>query len=131
MGEAQLEFVHAGGAAGVNDTLGIAHGDVFALYAEADVEFGAGDARGSGAVEDDLDLIELLASDLDGVQQGGAANYGGSVLVIVEDGDLHRLFETLFNVEAFGRLDVFQVDSAERRFEQLTDLDHIFRILWN
>jgi hypothetical protein len=40
------------------------------------------------------------------------------VLVVVEDGDLHALAQAALDVEAVGRLDVFEVDAAEGRLER-------------
>jgi uncharacterized membrane-anchored protein len=37
----------------------------------------------------------------------------GTVLVVVEDRDLHALAQLLLDVEALRRLDVFEVDAAE------------------
>ena len=51
------------------------------------------------------------------------------MLVVVEDGDLHALLERLLDVEALGRLDVLEVDAAERRLERGDDLDELLRVL--
>ena len=39
------------------------------------------------------------------------------VLIVVKDGNVHRLAQALLDVEAFGRLDVLEIDPAERRPE--------------
>ncbi len=39
------------------------------------------------------------------------------MLVVVEDGDVHLLAQATLDLEALGRLDVFQVDAAEGRLE--------------
>ncbi len=36
------------------------------------------------------------------------------MLVIVEDRDVEHPFESLFNVKAFRRFDVFEIDAPER-----------------
>ena len=94
-----------------------------------DVVLGAGDAGGSGAVDDDLDLLDALAGKLDRVHQRRAGDDRRAVLIVVEDGNLHRLLQRLFDVEALGRLDVFQVDAAEGGLEQLAGLDDFVGIL--
>ena len=35
------------------------------------------------------------------------------MLIIMENGDVHFLFQTLFNDETFGRLDIFKVYAAK------------------
>ncbi len=51
------------------------------------------------------------------------------MLVIMEDRDIHDLLELLLDVEAFGTLDVFQVDAAKRRFEEFDGTNDFVRIL--
>ena len=51
------------------------------------------------------------------------------MLVVVEDGNLHRLPERLLDVEAVGRADVLEVDSADGRLEELAELDDVVGIL--
>lgn len=51
------------------------------------------------------------------------------MLIVVEDGNLHGLLERLFEVEAFRSFDVLEVDAAKREFQQLAQLDHVFRIV--
>ena len=68
-------------------------------------------------------FVHLLAHQLQRVHQGRARNDCRSVLIVVEDGNLHRLLQRLFDVEAFRRFDVFQVDAAECRLQQLAGLD--------
>jgi hypothetical protein len=50
---------------------------------------------------------------------------GGAVLVVVEDRDLHALAQLLLDVEALGRLDVFEVHAAERGLERGDDVDEL------
>ena len=47
-----------------------------------------GDARRAGAAEDGLDVAQLSAGELARVDERGAGHDGGSVLVVVEDGDV-------------------------------------------
>ena len=46
-----------------------------------------------------------------------------------QDRDIHFLFQTLFDDEAFRGLDVFQVDAAEGRSHQLDRIAKRIRIL--
>ena len=66
---------------------------------------------------------ELLARELGGVEQRGARDDRGAVLVVVEHRDLHALAQPLFDLEALRRLDVLEVDAAERRLERGDDVD--------
>ena len=51
------------------------------------------------------------------------------MLIVVEDRDVHRLAQPLFDLEALRRFDVFQVDAAEARLHQPDCLDELFRVL--
>src|SRR5581483_12473929 len=84
---------------------------------------------GSGAVEDDFYVADTFANDFQSIEQSGSRNNGGAVLVVMEDGNLHRFLQRLFDVKAIGSLDVFEVDSAERGFEQLAELDDLVGIV--
>ena len=50
------------------------------------------------------------------------------MLVVVEHRDLHPLAQLALDVEALGRLDVLEVDAAERRLERADDVDQLVRI---
>ena len=50
------------------------------------------------------------------------------MLVVVEHRNVHALGEFLLNVEALGRLDVFQVDAAQGGLHRRDDLDQLVRI---
>ena len=80
---------------------------------------------------DDTSLIvaDRLADQLEAVEQRRAGDDRGAVLVVVEDGDLHPLPQLLLDVEALGRLDVLEVDAAERRLERGDDLDELVGVL--
>ena len=74
-------------------------------------------------------LSIVLAHHFQRVQQRGAGDDGGAVLVVVEDRDLHRLLQCLLDVEALRRLDVLEIDAAEGGFQQLADLDNLVGIM--
>ena len=50
------------------------------------------------------------------------------MLVIVENGDIHPLFQAVLDFKTFRRLDVFKVDAAEGRFQRGNGFDEFFRI---
>src|SRR6476620_10728738 len=82
----------------------------------------------TSAVEYNRDLSDVLLGDFERVQQRSAGNDGGPMLIIMEYGDFQSLPEHLFDVEALGRLDVFEVDPAKGGLQQLADLDDLVRI---
>jgi hypothetical protein len=51
------------------------------------------------------------------------------MLIIVKHRNPHRFAEFLFDVETVRSLDVFEVDSVKRGFEQLADFDDLLRIV--
>src|SRR5207248_1057080 len=65
--------------------------------------------------EDHLDLIDLLSDDLQGIQESGGRDDGGSVLVVMKNRYRQALLELLLDLEALRRLDVLQVDPAKCR----------------
>jgi hypothetical protein len=105
------------GAAAVDDALGVDQGDVIAVEAQADEELDAGDGPGAGARDHQLDGGERLAGEIRGVEQPGAGDDRGAVLVIVEHRDAHPLAQLFFDLEAGGGGDVLEVDAAERRLQ--------------
>ena len=88
-----------------------------AELAVAEDQARAGDRRGAAAVEDDRALVELLAGDLERVEQRGEDDDGGAVLVVVEDRDAEVL-QARLDLEAARRGDVLEVDAAEHRRDQ-------------
>ena len=76
-----------------------------------------------------LIVLHLLAGDLDGVEQRRAGDDGRAVLVVVEDGDVHRAPQLVLDLEALRRLDVLEVDAAEGGLEQLAGADDFLRVL--
>ena len=123
-----LRGVKATGAAVVDHALGVAHEHVLALHAQAHHDVHAGNGCCAGAGDGHLHVFNLLAYQFQTVEQGGARDDGRTVLVVVEDGDVHALGEFLLNVEALGRLDVFEVDAAQRGLQRGDDLDQLVRI---
>ena len=112
-------------AVGVNDAFGIADGQVLGFDAQGQIEGGAADGAGSGTVEDHLDSADFFLDDFQAVQQGGPGNDGGAVLVVVHDGNVQLFAQPLFDVEAVGRRDVFQVDASEGGGQDLDGLNEL------
>ena len=102
----------------------VACDDVF--HARVQQHLDDGGARRAGAVEHDLDIADFLADYLERVQERGGHDDGRAVLVVVEDGDVELLFESLLDLEAVGRLDILEVDAAEGRGDEAHRLDDLF-----
>ncbi len=51
------------------------------------------------------------------IDQAGSGNDGRSMLVVMENRNVHQFAQALLDDEAVGRLDIFQIDAAERRSE--------------
>jgi hypothetical protein len=100
----------------------VKHDKVFRLCAQGNVQLHAGHGGGACPIDHELHFFDLLLLQFQGVQQGCAADDGGAVLVVVHHGYLQGFPQFLFNVEAFGGLDVFQVDAAKCRLQCFYDL---------
>ena len=79
--------------------------------------------------DDDPDVLDSLADDLERVQQRGQDDDRGSVLVVVEDGNVQRLAEPPLDLEAARRGDVLEVDAAEAGGERDDRADDLVDIL--
>ena len=126
-GEPLLVLVHPLAPAFVDDPLGVAHDQVFRTPERHD-EVGAGDGGSAGAVDDDPDVFDVLADDLQSVDERRRGDDGRAVLVVVEHRDVHGLLELLLDVEALRGLDVLQVDPAKGRLQELADLDDLIGV---
>ena len=102
--------------------------EVLGPDAEVEVHACARDAGRAGAGEHDADLLDGLADDVEGVEERGAGDDRGAVLVVVEHRDVQQLAERLLDVEALRRLDVLEVDAAEGRGERRDDADQLVRV---
>src|SRR5690606_17811432 len=115
-------------AALVDDALTVADGGVLGLYAGGLHQGDRRQARGPGAGQDDLDVLQLLADDVAGVDQAGGRDDGGAVLVVVEDGNVQQVLQLGFDLEAFGGLDVLQIDAAPGVADVLDHGDELVRV---
>src|SRR3546814_18278320 len=83
----------------------------------------------SSDLDDDLDVFHPASGEVDGVDEAGRGDDRGAMLIIMEHGNVHPFPERLFDDEAFGRLDIFKVDSAKARLHQRNRVDASIRIL--
>ena len=109
----------------LDHALGVDDKNLRPVHAQAHHHIQASNGRRAGAADHQLDAANGLAHQFQRIEHGGAADDGGAVLVVVEDGDGEPLLELLLHIEALGRLDVFEVDAAERRFQRGNVLDEL------
>ena len=107
-----LPLVHAVFAALVDHAVPVADHGVFGLHARRLHQGDGGQARRPGAGQHHLDLVQLLAGDVDGVDQTGGRDDGGAMLVVMEDWDIQQVLKLALDDETFRGLDVLQIDAA-------------------
>ena len=88
-----------------------------------------GNGRCACANDHDLEVGQCLALEFSSVQQGGSGDDGRPVLVVVHDGNVGGLGNAALDFEAFGRLDVFEVDAAKGLGDVHDGVDEFLRIL--
>ena len=111
--------------AAVDDPLGVAEDDVRRLEPDRLDQVEAGDARGARAIADEPRRLDVAAREMNRVDHAGGRDDRRAVLIVVKDRDVHHLAQALFDVEALGRLDVLEIDSAERGAEVLHRIDEL------
>ena len=124
-GELLLVGVHPLGATLVDHSLRVEHEDVLELDPEIHIVLGTRDAGGSRSRNHHLRLRRFASRQLEGVDQRGPRDDGRAVLVVVEDRNLHRALQLFLDEEALGRLDVLEIDPAERGFQKLAGTDDL------
>jgi len=122
--------VHLFLAPGVDHTFAVADNDVLFRQAGFDKEVEAGEGRRTGAVGDQFDVVPFAVLQVQPVGDGGGDDDGGAVLIVMENGDLHALAQFCFDFETFRGLDVFEVDTAEGRFQRSDDLNQFLRVFF-
>ena len=125
-----LVVVHQLGAAFINHAGQIGHEDVLVRHAHLEQQAQAGQCRRSRAGGDKLDGLDVLAHDLEAVEQAGGHHDGRAMLVVMEDRDLHALTQLAFDVETVGRLDVFQIDAAKGRLQGGNDVHELVEVVF-
>ena len=119
----RLPAVHQLLAPLIDDALDVADDDVLAPRAERDQEVERGERRRARARADDLHLLDRLAGQEQGVGDRGGDDDRRAMLVVVKDGNAHAGLRLLLDLEAFGTLDVLEIDPPEGRLERDDDVD--------
>ena len=107
----------------------VGHHDVVRVDAGGDDEAGAGDPGRARAEDGDARGLERLSDDAERVDEAGERHRRGPLLVVVPHRDAHDLAQLVKEVEAFGVLDVLEVDAAEARLELLHGPDQAADVL--
>ncbi|CAM2185817.1 hypothetical protein BLAT2472_80176 [Burkholderia latens] len=126
--EALLRRVHQRGTAAIDDAFDVRRPDVRDRQPQVDQQVQASERGGACARRDDLHFLDRLADHLQSVDERGRDGNRRAVLVVVEHGNLHALAQLALDGEAFRRLDVFEVDAAERGLEAGDDVDELVRV---
>ena len=108
----------------------IADGDVFALEAHGHQQIKAGQGRRTTAGIDQAHIFKPLALQQQRIAHGGSDNDRCAVLIIMKDRDAHAFAQPAFHFKTFRRLDVFQIDGAEGRFQRGNYLDQFIRVFF-
>ncbi|CAB4874857.1 unannotated protein [freshwater metagenome] len=131
LGEPALDVVHRAVevvlAGRSDDAARVAADDL--AHAGGDEHLRDCDPRGTQACDQDAQIGELASRQAAGVDQRRERHDGGAVLVVVEDGNVEIVDQTVFNFEAARGGDVLEVDAAEARGDRLHDCHDLVRIL--
>ena len=99
------------------------------LYAQVQQVLANGNTGRARAVDDDLDVADLLFNDLQGVNQRGSHHDGSAMLVVMEYGDIADFLQLAFYLETAGSADIFQVDAAKAAGNQVDGAYQLVNIL--
>ncbi|CCX92199.1 uncharacterized protein BN466_01697 [Firmicutes bacterium CAG:110] len=113
--------------AGVDCALPVAHGDVLEAGGQQQLDDGDGGSARAGG--DDLHVLLLLADHLQRVGQTGQGDDGGTVLVVVEDGNVAPFLQLPLDLKAPGSRDILQIDAAKGTGDQGNGIDELVHIL--
>ena len=128
-GKLRLVVVHTILPPLVDHARPVRHDQVFGPDPEAEAMPRRGDRRRPRTDEHHRRLADVAPRDLKRIDQRRPPDDGSAVLVVVENGDAHRLAERLLDQEALGRADIFEIDAADGRLQHLAETDDLVRIL--
>ena len=126
--ENDLVLIHQCRTAQIDHARQVGDPDVFARQAQLHEQAQACQGCRACSGGDELDLLDVLARDLQGVQHGRTHHDRRAVLVVVEHRDLHALSQRTLDVEAVGCLDVFEVDAAEGGLQRRDGVDQLVKV---
>ena len=118
---------HIGAILG-HHALDVGQGDVFRPQPHGNQQIDAGQCRRPRAGGDQLDVGQFLALQQQPIANGRGHGDRGAVLIVMKHRDVHPGAEIGLDREAFRRLDVFQVDRAERRLQRRDNVTEAGRV---
>ena len=121
-----LEGVEVG-AIFVHHPFGIDEKYVALFCAHRNQQVHRGNTGSAGAQTDNFCGFQGFPLNGQGVDQPGANDDGGAVLVVVEYRNVETFAQRRFNFKAMRRGDVFEVDPAERGGDGFNHLDEFLR----
>ena len=108
----------------------IADGHVFALEPHGHQQIKARQSRRTPAGIDQAHIFKPLALQQKPIAYGSGHNNRRAMLVIMKDRNAHAFAQPPFNLKAFRRLDVFQIDGAEGRLQRGNHLDQLVGVFF-
>ena len=113
-GMRRFPLVHAFRAAPVDDAFGIAEDDVAVRHAHGLDELDAGDRRRARAVAYELHFLDVAPGDFERIEEPRGGDDRRAMLVVMKHRNVHEFAQPLLDDETVGRLDVLEIDAAER-----------------
>ncbi len=121
LGKTFLVRIHQRAAPPIDDSREIGQPYVGDRQAQVDQQIDAGKGLRACPGDRDLDLVDVLADDLQRVQHRRCDDDRRAVLVVMKNQDFHSLAQLALDVKTLWRLDVFEVHAAESRFQRGDD----------
>ena len=87
---------------------------IYDIFASDDTDMSAdGSSGGTGSADDELDLVNLFAHELQRIEKRRRYDNCGSVLVVMKYGNCANFFKPAFYFKASRRGYILKIDSAE------------------
>ena len=107
----------------MDHAVSIGQSDILPRQAHRNQQVNAGQRRSACTRGYQLRVAQRLALEHQRVLHRRRDHDGGAMLVIVKDGNVHPFLKAGFDREAFRRLDILQIDGAERRLQERDGID--------
>ena len=121
-------FRHVRFAVFVNHAFGVADHNIVLLHPERHQQIHTGNRRCACARHHHAHVRDIFLNHPQTVQNSGSTDDCRTVLIIVEDRNIHALAQFLLNVEALRGFNIFEVNAAKRGFQGRNHIDKFIRI---
>ncbi len=98
------------------------------LHAERHQQVHTGDSRRTRAGNHHPHVRDVFFHHPQTVENSGGADNGGTVLIVVEDRNIHPLAQLLLDVETLWRFNIFEVDAAKGGLQRGHHVNKFIRI---